>query len=250
MMKIYLVLSFFICCTFTIHAQQNFEGEITYRTHIENEKDEELKIFFGVNKIKIIFYQDSNQFNKMTLVLIDSSAIYDINKQTERYSKKLLKVSKPNNFAETKLICAFETKAVQAEPNLIAAVLGNFLKAENTTYYLSDKLVYNVPIKYTNNPELAMLQGNKIILGLYIDVLDPYKKADSTKNVISIEAVSIKPMHIEDSEFAIPSNYEKEFEIQKAEEIKEDKVAEVKKIPKKRTTKQTKSKPTVNKRKQ
>jgi hypothetical protein len=264
MMKKYLLLCFFIGCIVTTNAQQNFEGEITYRTKIENEKDEELKIFFGVNKIKIIFYgMGGEESDKVTIIFIDSAATFDVSKINHSYKKKLLNTSKPNNFATSKLICGLDTKAVQAEPNLITTLLGNFLKIENTTYYLSDKLIYNVPSKYINNAELAMLQGNKIILGLNVNMLeDSFNKIDSAKKIISVEAVSVKPMHIADTVFAIPANYNDEDNVTNAtkedatkEAIKEDepiqpRVADVKLPLKKPATKRTKNKPTANKRKQ
>jgi hypothetical protein len=245
-----------ILATLTIigstHAQKNFQGEITYRLHsnFEEKTDAELKVLFGVNKLRLRFKEKETYNKNEVLILLDSSAIYTLNADDKTFQKKLLLSSslavKPNK----KSFGGYGTTLVQPDNNVIGSLLMGMAGSANTFLYVSDSLFYTVPEALASNMEFSMLQKNKIVLGIEIEMKnnfnEPADTASSAAKQVTIEAVAIQSMTVSDTAFAIPSDYEnimnKTIEAPTAAAVVDTVVAADKKPIKKKTTNSGKSK--------
>jgi hypothetical protein len=91
-------------------------------------------------------------------------------------------------------------------------LLGGLFGSSRSLFYVADSLTYFIPEKYRDNMEFVMVQRNKIVLGAEIRITGGYMadaNADSSnaRSVINAEAVSIKPMMVDDNEFIIPADF-------------------------------------------
>jgi hypothetical protein len=196
------------------HAQKNFQGEITYRLHsnFEEKTDAELKVLFGVNKLKLRFKEKETYNKNEVLILLDSAAIYTLNADDKTFQKKLLLSSSLAVKTPKKSFGGYGSTLVQPDNNVIGTLLMGMAGSANTFLYVSDSLFYTVPEAFASNLEFSMLQKNKIVLGVEIEMKNNFNEpadtiSSATKQVI-IEAVAIQPMTVSDTAFAIPSDYE------------------------------------------
>ena len=207
-----LLISFFIIVS--VNAQKNFQGEITYRLHASNEDkgDAELKILFGVNKLKLRFKEKEEYEKEDLLVLLDSAAMFTVNKETKTYTKKPLNVNTPasKQFSKKSFAGYSSTPLIQ-ENNGLGNILGGLMGTSDIVFYLADSLYYNIPAAFIGNQELIAIQKNKIVLGAEINIKNPYNDSEDSSskkaNLITVEAIEIIPMIINESEFSIPADY-------------------------------------------
>jgi len=211
-MKRYLVIliSFFI--TGAIHAQKNFLGEITYRLHanVETKPDAELKILFGDNKLKLRF-KDKEEYDKeYLLVLFDSAAIFIINQESKTFTKTNL-INTPVKQFEKRSFSGYRATPVSQENNGLSSLLGGMSGSSNIVFYVADSLYYHIPDAFVNNKELVVIQKNKIVLGAEISIRSEYNEMpdDTVRpgNLITVEAIEIRPTAIDENEFRIPPDY-------------------------------------------
>ncbi|HMI77702.1 MAG TPA: hypothetical protein VK484_02865 [Ferruginibacter sp.] len=211
-MKRYLIIliSFFI--TAAIHAQKNFQGEITYRLHanVETKPDAELKILFGDNKLKLRF-KDKEEYDKeYLLVLFDSAAVFIINQESKTFSKTFLNSTPVKQF-QKRSFSGYAATPVSQENNGLSSLLGGMSGSSNIVFYLADSLYYHIPPAFANNKELIVVQKNKIVLGAEISIKSEYNEMpdDTVRpgNLITVEAIEVRPTTINEDEFRIPTDY-------------------------------------------
>ncbi|MEP7254663.1 MAG: hypothetical protein ABI666_02750 [Ferruginibacter sp.] len=206
-----LLISFFIVVS--VNAQKNFQGEITYRLHVSNEEkaDAELKILFGVNKLKLRFKEKEDYDKEGLIVVFDSAAIFIVNKETKTYTRKPLHTNAPAKHFSKKSFAGYSSTPLIQESNGLGNILGGMMGTSDIVFYLSDSLYYNIPAAFVGNQELIAIQKNKIVLGAEININSPYKELQDSSsnqtNLITVEAVEIKPMIINEDEFTIPADY-------------------------------------------
>ena len=211
MKRIVFILAMLVIIQQT-NAQKNFQGEITYRLHtaMGDKPDATLKIYFGSNKIKLRFKEKDDYDKEDIIVLLDSSAKYIVNRESKTYKKKMLAVDQSAKHDQSKNIAGYHTTPFKTENTGLEGLLGGSMTTANLVFYLADSLYYNIPSTYTGNAELIAIQKNKIVLGADI-VFKPgsYEDADSgmKKDVVTVEAIEIKPMIFKDDEFNIPAGY-------------------------------------------
>jgi len=212
-MKILFLILTAICITVTASAQKNFQGEITYKLHAENEDkpDAELKIIFGSNKLKIRFKEKEDYDNDELIIRLDSAATYTINREAKNFKKKMLVFSSPVQAAGKKTVAGYSTTPTLTENTWLGSLFGGAGTTSSTTLYIADSLYYYIPAAFTGNMEFAMVQKNKIVLGAEIQIRtganemsDPAVK---TGFLITAEAIDIKPMEVSDDVFAIPADF-------------------------------------------
>ncbi len=207
-----ILISFFIIAA--ANAQKNFQGEITYRLHASNEEkgDAELKILFGVNKLKLRFKEKEEYEKEDLLVLLDSAAMFTVNKETKTYTKKPLHVNTPasKQFLK-KFFAGYSSTPLVQENNGLGNILGGLMGTSDIVFYLADSLYYNIPAAFIGNRELIAIQKNKIVLGAEISIKNPYNESEDSSskkaNLITVEAIGIIPMIIDEAEFSIPADY-------------------------------------------
>lgn len=196
----------------SVNAQKNFQGEITYKLHsnFEQKADAELKVLFGVNKLKLQFKEKETYDRNEVLILLDSSATYTLNRDDKTFSKKLLLRNSLSVRPLKKSFNGYGSTLIQPDDNVIGALLLGMAGSSNTFLYVSDSLFYTVPEALASNIEFSMLQKNKIVLAAEMEMKNNFDRAggDTATKQITIEAIAIQPMTINDAEFTIPSNYE------------------------------------------
>jgi hypothetical protein len=202
---------FTLCISSFTIAQNNFRGEIIYRLHASNDKqDAELKVLFGNNKLKIQFKEKEEYAADALIVLLDSGATYNLKPQDKTFKKKKLMLNSPAENVTTRTIMGFSTTAISPENNGMSGLLGGVFGSSRTLFFVSDSLHYFIPEQYKGNMEFVMVQKNKIVLGAEIHISNPYNDegdSSNTKNIITAEAISIKPMAVNDNDFAIPADF-------------------------------------------
>jgi hypothetical protein len=208
---------FFIVITLFISgiasAQKNFEGTVTYRLHSGSgeKQDAELKVLFGIRKIKLLFKEKDEYEKESLLVLLDSAAVYNVNVVDKTFKRSTLTLTAPEQKPQKKLINGFTTTPYQPENTGVGSLLGGMLGSSSVIFYVADSLHYYVPAAFVGNKELLMVQKGKIVLGAEIQIANPYiDPADSNSkstNIITAEAIDIKPMTIDENEFFIPADF-------------------------------------------
>jgi hypothetical protein len=208
---------FFILITLFIStivsAQKNFEGTVTYRLHsTQGEKpDAELKVLFGKMKLKVMF-KEREEYDKDVLVIrLDSAAVYNINYEEKTFKKNNLTLTAPAQKTEKKLINGYSTTPVLPENTGFSGLLGGMLGSSSVVIYLADSLYYYIPAAFAGNKELLMVQQGRIVLGADIQLVNPFSEmGDSSAkkpNLVTVEAIDIKPMVADENEFMIPADF-------------------------------------------
>jgi hypothetical protein len=206
-----IVITLFISAI--VYAQKNFEGTVTYRLHSNSgdKQDAELKVLFGNKKLKLFFKEKEIYENDALVVLLDSALIYNVNVVEKTYKRSSLTLSSPEQKPQKKLINGYTTTPYQPENTGVSSLLGGMLGSSSVIFYVADSLYYYIPGAFIGNKELLMIQKGKIVLGAEIQILNPYSdpadSASKSTNIITAEAMDIKPMAIDENEFFIPADF-------------------------------------------
>lgn len=193
-------------------AQKNFEGEITYKLHAtaEDKPDAELKILFGPKAMKLRFKEKEDYDKNELLVLFDSAAQYTLNTENKTYKKRILTLRSEPSFIKNKNIAGYSTTGIINERNSISQLASEFMTMGNSIFYLADTLYYTIHSYFGPDPVLSAIQNNKIVLGAEIMMqTGTYEMTDASKNknIITAEAIEVKPMHFADNMFSLPADY-------------------------------------------
>lgn len=222
-MKKIVILFISLISGVLVQAQKSFQGEITYKLHAsaEDKGDAELKVLFGLNKLKLRFKEKEEYEKDELIVLFDSAVTYIVNADNKTFKKKLLHINQPVlQRIKKKSILGYSTTSFVPESNGLGNLLGGLMSASNTVFYLSDSLYYSVPDILQGNIELVMIQKNSIVLGADVQMSETLYGASEekvrNKNLVTAEAIAINAMAVNDSEFLIPADY---VDIKKYEEV-------------------------------
>ncbi len=220
MKQLLFVLAVLLGITST-YAQKNFEGKVVYL--LEADKDEkrpELTVLFAPGKVKLTFKENEEPDEKYVLVLLDSGKVYTINTATKQYKQKKLQVAEvAGSYTPVKKsIAGYATTSAKQPQGGLGSMLGGFISFRNMVFDVADSLLFDVPAKFLNNPELMMISGNHIVLGAQMSMGSPFVEAEvddekerekMTKNILA-SATAVTPMSFTADEFAIPAGYELE----------------------------------------
>lgn len=196
-----------------VSAQKNFEGIITYRLHATtgDKPDAELKVLFGIKKLKLLFKEKDEYDAEALVVLLDSASVYNVNVKEKTFKKTTLTLTSPGKRPEKKLINGYTTTPFMPENTGLGNLLGGMLGSSSVIFYIADSLHYTIPAAFIGNKELLVIQKNKIVLGAEIEIVSPFREfADSASkgnNMVTAEAIEIKPMAINENEFFIPAGF-------------------------------------------
>ena len=212
-MKKLFAAALFFFTGYSIQAQENFQGEITYKLHANtNDKpDAELKILFGVNKLKLRFKEKQEYDKEYLLVVFDSAAIFVVNEEEKTYKKKPLRTSPPLKQVEKRTFAGQSATAYPQERTGLSALMGGLVSSTEAVFFLADSLYYYIPAIYGSNAELMAIQRNRIVLGAEIGLTTAYNEMpdgnSKAPDLITAEATEIRPMSISNEEFISPSDY-------------------------------------------
>lgn len=214
-MKLIYALVFVLLLN-NVHAQQVFQGSITYTVHAPQEKNAELLILYGPNKIKLKFKEKEDYDKTYLIVDLDSAKFYTVNTDSKTFQSKKLAEITTDQPAMPKTIAGYTTNPIKVNGSAgFTAILGF---AGSSTFFAAPDLYFPIPKKHTGIPELIMIQNNHIVLGAEIKMGIPTigneeMPADSIANQmkVSIEATKVTPQNIDIAEFFIP----KDFTLQK-----------------------------------
>jgi hypothetical protein len=208
-------------CAYSTYAQKNFEGKVVYLMEADkDEKKAELTVFFSKGNIKLVFKENDEPDSKYILVIPDSGRVYTINTYTKKYKSKKLQVTDPAvAFTPVKKsIAGYATTSIKQSLSGPGGMLGGFVSFKNIFFDVADSLVFDVPVKFINNPELMMIQNNHIVLAAQMHMAIPFAEAldedenaqDKAVKKILVNATNVTPMSMATDEFAIPAGYELE----------------------------------------
>ncbi len=212
MKQLFLILTALFICGI-VSAQKNFEGTITYRLHATtgDKPDAELKVLFGIKKLKLLFKENETYDKDALVVLLDSATVYTVNFSEKTFKKATLSLTSPAQKPEKKLINGYSTTPFMPENTGLGNLLGGMLGSSSVIFYVADSLHYTIPAAYIGNKELLIIQKNKIVLGAEIQIVSTFGEftdsASRSPNIVTAEAIDIKPMTINESEFFIPADF-------------------------------------------
>jgi len=204
-----------LCLVQFANAQKNFEGTVTYRLHsgAGDKKDAELKVLFGVRKIKLLFKEDVEYNKEALIIFVDSAMAYTVDFSDKTYKRRALNLATPPKKTENKIIAGYSTISYQPNTNNgLGDLLGGYMGASSAVYYLADSLFYDIPDIYAGTKELIMIQQHKIALGAEVELrFRDYGITDDSVskkiNLVTAEAIEVKPMAIAETEFLIPADF-------------------------------------------
>jgi hypothetical protein len=220
MKQLLFVLAILLGAT-SVHSQKNFEGKVVYLLEADkDEKKPELTVLFSPGKIKLTFKENEDPDEKYLLVIIDSGKVYTINTANKQYKQKKLQIAETagSYTPVKKSIAGYGTTSSKLPLSGPGSMLGGFVSFKNMVYDVADSLVFDVPVKFLNNPELMMISNNHIVLGAQMSMGTPFAEAaaedenEQEKMVkkILVNAIAVTPMNFTADEFAIPAGYELE----------------------------------------
>jgi hypothetical protein len=227
MKQLFFVLAVLLGIT-SAYSQKNFEGKVVYLLEADkDEKKPELTVLFSPGKVKLSFKENDEPDEKYILVIFDSGKVYTINTGNKQYKqKKLQEAEVAGAYTPVKRTIAghatTSAKQVQSGPG---SMLGGLVSFKNIVFDVADSLVFEVPSKFLNNPELMMISGNHIVLGAQMSMGSPFAEAvsgeeneqESITKKITVNAIAVTPMSFTADEFAIPAGYE--LEVRKPYEV-------------------------------
>jgi hypothetical protein len=210
--------------TTSAYSQKNFEGKVVYLLEADkDEKKPELTVLFSPGKIKLTFKENEEPDEKYILVILDSGKVYTINRSNKQYKrKKLQETEVAGSYTPVKrTIAGHATTSAKQVQSGLGGMLGGFVSFKNMVFDVADSLLFEVPSKFLNNPELMMISGNHIVLGAQMSMGSPFAEAmegesgdenEQEKMVkkIMVNAIAVTPMSFTADEFAIPAGYELE----------------------------------------
>jgi hypothetical protein len=200
------------------YAQKNFEGKIIYLLEADKEeKKPQLTVFFSAGKVKLVFKEGEDPDNKYVVVVPDSGKVFTINTSTKEYKQKKLNVAEPAGTytPQKKTIAGYATTSAKGNESGLDGLLGGFISLKNTVFSVADSLVFIIPAKYANNPELLMINNNHIVLGAEMTMASAFMEGeadnesekDGKAKKITATAIEVTPMTFTADEFAIPAGY-------------------------------------------
>jgi hypothetical protein len=191
-------------------AQKDFEGSVIYKLHsgAGEKQDAELTVLFGNRKLKMLFKEKEAYDKNVLVVFLDSAIAYNVNFEEKTFRKNTLILNAPVQKPEKKMIKGYSTFPLRPENTGIGNLLGGMASTSSIVFYVADSLHYYIPTAFTGNKEVLMIQQNKIVLGAEIQINNLYSEDSASKNnIITAEAIEIKPMTINESEFLIPADF-------------------------------------------
>jgi len=213
MKQLCLIISI-LCVVQFVNAQKNFEGSITYRLHsgLGDKADAELKVIFGIRKIKLLFKEHEEYEKDALVVFLDSSTAYNVDFTQKTYKKRTLTLATPPQKPDNKTIVGYSSTSFQPDNNNgLGDLIGGYMGRSTAVFYLADSLFYDIPYVLTGTKELVMVQQHKIVLRAEIKLKTPdygiYDSASGNINLITAEAIEIKPMTVAETEFFIPADF-------------------------------------------
>ena len=231
MKQLCLIISV-LCLVQFATAQKNFEGSVTYQLHSGSgdKTDAELKVIFGIRKIKLLFKEQDKYEKDALVVFLDSATAYNVDFTEKTYKKRTLTLTTPPQKPENKTIVGYRTTSFQPDNNNgLGDLIGGYMGRSSAVFYLADSLFYDIPDILTVTKELVMVQQHKIVLRAEIKLKSPdygiYDSASGNINLVTAEAVEIKPMAVAETEFFIPSDFTERKEM--VYPVTEDSVAVV-----------------------
>lgn len=210
-MRKYPLILLALCLSLQLAAQKNFQGEITYQLHSSSnpEQDANLKIIFGNNKLKMRFKEKEDYDKADLLVFIDSAVSYTVNSENKTFTRKALQLFSTARATEKKTYFGYSATPYSPEYSPVAGLVGSFSDVTTADFYLADSLFYYIPPTLTGNQELVAIQKNRIVLGMIIQLKSKYADSGTTQaeQLVTAEAIEIKPYIPAESEFIIPADY-------------------------------------------
>jgi hypothetical protein len=216
-MKHILILAMLSFVHLTVPAQKQFQGKIVYQAKSgANEKDTAmLVLLFGKNAFQLQFKERSRNDDYVTIVRLDSGKVYNLNKKSKSYSEKKLAQSFDFPSPTNKAFAGYTTTFSEIITRRIETAFSYSGKKTQMVQFFADSLFFTVPSIYKDNEELAFFKDGKIMLGATIKVFGKQHTWE-TENVnadnimfeeMSLEAIEVVPMQINDSDFLIPAGY-------------------------------------------
>ncbi len=201
---------------FSAAAQSSFEGMIIYRIRPakENNGKIELVALFGKNAIRLKFKENDFFDKEELLIRLDSGKVYKLNTRQKIYSQYLLEEWSPQDLnLSDKVIAGYKTRPeLQTSNGIVRALQGYYGSVGQLVTYPAAELRFAIPDKYNNNPELLMVDNNRIVLGLSV-----YRPGNSQeenevageqqKELLVVEASEITTMAIPEADFFVPPGF-------------------------------------------
>lgn len=204
-------------CLLKGFGQTPFEGKIVYNLHTPQEKeDAELTVFFGKKAVRLEFrtpHEMARQDLEYAVVLLDPGIILSVMPDSKTYKFSALKRKNAMPLPAPKEIAGFKASPVYTNINNVNSEFLYQLK--NGILYTADELYFPLSEKYAGNPELMMIQNNRIVLGAEFDLSENYPANDTAetdsavllKNRLTATATSVMQQEQDTSLFAIPAGY-------------------------------------------
>jgi hypothetical protein len=216
-MKGFILILAVLLCASSTNAQKNFEGKILYRLEAEKEeKKPELSVVFSAGRIRLTFKENDEVDDKVILVVPDSGLIYTISNSGKNYKQKkmLVKEVPGMHVPEKKTIMGYATTSAKMPDPGMGSLLGGFISMRNMIFDVADSLHFNIPAKYTDNPELLMIRDGRIVLSAQMTMGSPLaetlsedRDGESIAKKITVNAIEVTPMAVTAAEMNIPEGY-------------------------------------------
>jgi hypothetical protein len=217
-MKTLFAIAIMFTTSVTFGQLRPFEGTIVYRVHMDGEEDDaQVTATFGKNAIRISVTDKGGDKDVQTILLrLDSGKVYFVEMREKQYmTMNLGEYKKPTTELKPKTIAGYTSRPFEIIPNPGSMLLGKQLRGGSAIFFQADSLYFPVPDKYAMNPELMMVQNNRIILAAEIQAADRSRFDDDvmdekeSERRITAEAVSVKWQSLDEKDLSIPEGFRK-----------------------------------------
>jgi hypothetical protein len=214
----YLFTTLLLTAVVPLFAQKPFEGKIVYevRSKADNKKAA-MTIYFGRNNMRLEFIDSATKRQEdIILINLDSATIVTLKPNKSYKTSQLKRITSKTSIDTVKSIAGYEVERIALSSSGLFGILSSVIN--DPVLYVAKDLFYPVPGIYKGNPELLMINRNRIVIGAEFSFpsegqwnlkkgMEP-EASDAGK--VSAFAYLVQSQSLDISLFQIPIGYEKQ----------------------------------------
>ena len=219
MKSVFLLATLFMCQLALAQPETSFLGSVTYSVKApegaSSKEEMRMTIHFGPNKLYLKMSESGKENEEEILIDLDSGKLYTIMHAYKSYKvQKLAVFDIESKKKGPESVLGYDVENVPLSGGSSTSSMFRMLPMMGNLYVAKD-LVFRLPRKYANAPELMFVVNDHILLKAELDMGNWMRnniEEDETDNHsysarFELEATEVKPFLSPDVRFQVPTGY-------------------------------------------